>query len=299
MAIATLVRPQSLVLSPVWAAAAAPSGTGARGRIARAAGLTALVLACVAPWTVRNCVRMHRCALVSVNEGWNLLIGATSRTGGWQELSVPPECTTVWDEAAKDACFEHAAWGVIAHAPGRWIERAPAKVAMTLDYFGAAPDYLHRSNPAAFDDGRRLALGKIETLVSRLLLLGALVACGSLDGPRRGLRRVVAFIGALCAVTLHGWLGYLAIPVAVAMLGGRALARLPLIVPCSAAVVLSTVVIHGVFFGAGRYGLVAAPFVAGLAFAAGASPLPRRRSGELEASLSLSRAPSDPSRARS
>lgn len=267
MAIATLVRPQSLALAPVFGAAAAASDARVRTRAARAVAVVAIALACVAPWTARNCVRMHRCALVSLNEGWNLLIGVTSTTGGWQEVLVPPECATVWGEAEKDQCFERAAWADIVRSPGRWIAGAPAKVAMTLDYFGAAPAYLHRSNPEAFDNRATLALAALETIASRLLLLGALVACGRLEGPRPRARKAIALAGAVAALTLHGWLGYVAIPVAVAMAGARAVARAPLIVPCAAAVVAVTVLVHAAFFGAGRYGLVAAPFVAGLAFA--------------------------------
>jgi hypothetical protein len=174
----------------------------------------------------------------------------------------------VWGEAEKDKCFERAAWADIVRAPGHWIAGAPAKVAMTLDYFGAAPAYLHRSNPEAFDDRAALAMATVETIASRLLLLGALVACGRLEGPRSRVRKAVALAGAVAALTLHGWLGYVAIPVAVALGGVRAAARAPLIVPCAAAAVAVTVLVHAAFFGSGRYGLVAAPFVAGLAFAA-------------------------------
>jgi hypothetical protein len=279
MAVATLVRPQSLALAPVFGAAAAASDARVRTRVARAFAVVAVALVCVAPWTARNCVRMHRCALVSVNEGWNLLIGATTTTGGWQEVSVPSECATVWDEAGKDTCFEHAAWADIARAPGRWIAGAPAKIAMTLDYFGAAPWYLHTSNPGAFDERAKLVLASVETIASRLLLLGALVACGRLDGARPRARKAVALAGAISALTFHGWLGYVAIPVAVAMGGIRAVARAPLIVPCSAAAIVVTVLVHAAFFGSGRYGLVAAPFVAGLAFAASGLPALRAARG--------------------
>jgi hypothetical protein len=267
MGVATLVRPQSLLLAPVLGAVALAGDATARARHARAAAVTGVALACVAPWTARNCVRMHRCALVSVNGGWNLLIGAQTRTGAWEEMRVPPECETVWDEAAKDACFERAGRAAIVAAPGAWIARAPAKLAVTLDYFGAGPYYLHASNGAAFDDAWKLRLGVVETIACRLLLLGALYAAWRLPGPRRAARAVVALGGAAFAVMVHGWVAYVALVAAVALLGGRGLARAPLLVPATAAAVAATVVVHAAFFGAGRYGLVVVPLVAALAFA--------------------------------
>ena len=46
----------------------------------------------------------------------------------------------------------------------------------------------------------------------------------------------------------------------------RALARMPVIVPLTAVVILATAATHAVFFGSGRYGLVVLPFVTALAF---------------------------------
>ncbi len=273
LGVATLVRPQSLALAPVFGALAIPDRAGAsvrrvcHVRLGAAVAVSALALACVLPWTARNCQRMHRCALVSVNGGWNLLIGATTTTGAWQPMAVPAECAAVWDEAAKDACFERAAWRDIARSPSAWIARAPAKLAATFDYFGAAPWYLHASNGAAFDDGAKAALGAVETVASRLLLLAALVTCGRLPGRRSRLRKGVALAGAVAAVTLHAWLGYAAIPLMAMLSGTRALTRGPVLVPVAAAVIGATAAVHAVFFGAGRYGLVVAPFVAILAFA--------------------------------
>jgi hypothetical protein len=271
MGIATLVRPQSLLLAPALGALAAPVALrGARPRWVRAAlgaaVVTAVAIACVLPWTARNCVRMHRCALVSVNGGWNLLIGATTPNGGWQPVPVPAECATVWDEAGKDECFRHAAAGVIARAPLAWIARAPSKIAMTLDYFGAAPWYLHTSNGAAFGERAQFDLGAAEAIASRLFLLGALVTVARLRGAWPRARQVLAVLGAAAAVTLHGWLGYVALALGVALTGPRAIGRAPAIVLVTPTVILATVAVHAVFFGSGRYGLVIAPFVAAFAF---------------------------------
>jgi hypothetical protein len=267
LGVATLVRPQSVLLAPVLGALAAPAGSAVRGRLVRAAAVAVVALACVAPWTARNCVRMNRCALVSLNGGWNLLIGAQTLTGRYEPVNVPPECATVWDEGAKDVCFERAARRDIAEAPLAWLARAPGKLAATFDYFGAAPWYLHASNATVVDDAWKTRLGAIETVACRLLLLGALLAAWRLPGPRRLARLAVALAGMAAAVTVHGWPGYLALAVAVALLGRRALARAPVAVPSTAAVVVATALVHVVFFGDGRYGLAVVPFVACVAFA--------------------------------
>jgi 4-amino-4-deoxy-L-arabinose transferase-like glycosyltransferase len=266
LGVATLVRPQCLALAPVLGALALPEDVRIVRRVVAAAVVSTIALACVLPWTARNCARMNRCALVSVNGGWNLLIGATTETGSWEPMPVPAECATVWDESGKDACFERAAWRDIGRSPTRWLARAPAKLAATFDYFGAAPWYLHASNATAFDEHAKMVLGAVETIVCRLLLLGALVACGRLPGKRARLRKGLAMAGAIAAVTLHGWVGYAAVPVVAACCGVRALARGPVLVPIAAVVIGATAAIHAVFFGAGRYGLVVAPFVALLAF---------------------------------
>jgi hypothetical protein len=272
MAVATLVRPQTLLLAPVIGALVAGETVSLRGRLRRAAAVSAIALACVAPWTARNCVRMHRCALVSVNGGWNLLIGAQTTSGAWEPVSVPPDCRTVWDEAGKDTCFERAARRVIAAHPGRWLSRVPAKLAATFDYFGAAPSYLSTSNAAAFDDRAKLGLGAAETIVCRLLLLAALVACGRREGPRLVSRKIMALAGAVAALTVHGWIGYVALAGCVALLGSRCLASGPAALPIAGAVAAVTAAVHAVFFGAGRYGLLVVPFVSAAAFVARRAP---------------------------
>lgn len=273
LGVATLVRPQSLALAPVmgWvamrpgASAGASAGAAIRGLLG-AILVTLVTLGVCAPWTVRNCVRMERCALVSVNGGWNLAIGTQTTGGGWQEMAVPDACKEVFAEAAKDECFGRAAREVIVADPLRWLARAPAKLRVTLDYFGAAPWYLHAANAARFPYGAKVALGAIETFASRLLLLGALLAVRKLEGPRRLLREAITAAGLVACFMASGALGYVACAIAILLLGPRALERAPRIVPIAAAVLLATAVLHVVFFGAGRYGLVVVPFVTALAF---------------------------------
>ena len=262
MGVATLVRPTSLLLAPVWGfmSTRAPE---VRRRLARGAGMTLVALACVLPWTARNCERMHRCALVSVNGGWNLLIGVQTESGTWAPISVPPACATVWDEAAKDVCFEREARRAILASPAAWVARVPAKLAATFDYIGAAPSYLGASNPGAFGPGAKVRLGAVDTLACRAFLVGALVVCGRLRGRWSGQRKLAALLGVVACLTLHGWIGYVALVVCtLSAVGGKRDARAPFVAMAAAAVVGVTILVHAAFIGAGRYGLVVLPFVA-------------------------------------
>jgi 4-amino-4-deoxy-L-arabinose transferase-like glycosyltransferase len=265
---ATLVRPQSIVLAPALGALAAPPAWRC-GWLRGAALATGIALAACAPWTARNCKEMHRCALVSVNGGWNLLIGTQTESGGWQEIDVPPECRAVWDEAEKDACFERAGRRTIAAHPGAWLARVPAKLRTTLDYFGAGPWYLHASNGAAFGEGAKAVAAVVEIVVTRALLLAALLAIAlSRAAPRAA--RGMAAIGCFLSPTHDAWLGYVALALALVLAHARARTLLAL---HAAAVLFATFALHATFFGAGRYGLVVAPFVAALAFVRPRAPV--------------------------
>jgi 4-amino-4-deoxy-L-arabinose transferase-like glycosyltransferase len=267
MGAATLVRPQCLLLAPVLGALSA-RGTAKARLVAAGAVLGLAVLVCL-PWTARNCVRMERCALVSVNGGWNLLIGAETVTGGWSEVVVPPGCREVWSEAGKDVCFEKAAEEAIARDLGGFLAKVPRKLAQTLDYIGAAPWYLHLSAPEAFDERAKVALAELETLVTRVLLLLALVGAARMEGPRARARLGVAGVGVLFSVLVHAWVAYLALAVVLALRGLRAWLLGPVVVSWTLALLVATAATHSVFFGAGRYGLVVLPFVAVLAAGVG------------------------------
>jgi hypothetical protein len=201
-----------------------------------------------------------------VNGGWNLAIGTQTVGGGWQEMLVPDACKEVFAEAAKDECFGREARRVIVADPTAWLARVPAKLRVTFDYFGAAPWYLHAANPSAFPYGAKVWLGALETVTSRLLLAAALVAVRTLAGPRKLLREATTGFGLLACFLVAGALGYVACGVAVLLIGRKELERLPVVVPASALVLLSTAAMHSIFFGAGRYGLMVVPFVTALAF---------------------------------
>jgi hypothetical protein len=63
-------------------------------------------------------------------------------------------------------------------------------------------------------------------------------------------------------------MGYAAVAASVLILGLRGAAPpVPISLSVGAAVIAATAIAHAIFFGAGRYGLVVAPFVAAMAFA--------------------------------
>ncbi len=275
--VATLVRPQSLVFAPLFAFVSA-LGSSVKFSWRRLA--TSVCVATIAtfvvlvPWTARNCARMGQCALVSYNGGWNLLIGAdTASTGAWSPVKVPYECSEVWDEAAKDECFRKAATRYIALHPGEWLNLIPRKLAATFDYCGAAGWYLHESNGSACDDRCKVALGGVETIYERVLLLLALIWSTKDSWPGIRARKLspivwirlgIALVGLTFLVQTHAWVSYVAF-VVVALLRGREFFRGPVLPTCTVIVVGMTALIHGVFFGAGRYGMITFPLLAGVA----------------------------------
>ncbi|MDI1482190.1 hypothetical protein [Polyangium sp. y55x31] len=269
--LATLVRPQSLVFAPLFAFIAVAPITGRRARaltIGFSALATAFALAVCLPWTIRNCERMNRCALVSVNGGWNLLIGADpASTGAWSPIKVPDACREVWDEAGKDACFGRAATLYITEHPGAWLSLVPKKLAATFDYCGAAGWYLHESNGAACGDRCKFGLGVAETLYERGVLALALVGLALSRAASRA-RRIATWavvgLGLVFLFQVHAWVAYAALVVA-ALIGGRSLLRGPVLPVAAVTVLGATLLTHAVFFGAGRYGLVTFPLIAGMA----------------------------------
>lgn len=280
LGLATLVRPQCILLGPAL-------GILSRGRCWRRALGSGFVvflvaLACCAPWTARNCARMGQCALVSANGGWNLLIGTQSRgQGGWSALEVPSSCRAVFDEAEKDMCFGEAAWQRMREDPAAWLSLVPAKLGVTFDYCGAAGWYLHEANSSAFDSTAKVALGAVETVHERLLLMLALAGALPPSQLRATGRRVskrhvalaLAGLGWAFALTRYGYVAHLALA-ALLLLSGRALLRRPPVYGATLAVLAMVMGVHAVFFGAGRYQVVVLPMVALLA-ALGAARLSR------------------------
>jgi hypothetical protein len=266
LGVAVLVRPELLLLSPVVGLLVA-RGQDARRALVSAAIVLGTSLAVCAPWTVRNCVKLERCALVSVNGGWNLYIGSSPLgDGGWaplERIGVPSECRTVFGEAEKDVCFGRAGLRRILADPGPWLALVPKKLAATFDYGTAAAHYLSASNPVVVGDREKTAIGAAELLGQRVLLLLSLVALARAPGPFRRARLAVAALSGVCAFLPWAWLGWVGL-VALALLLGRELLSMPAALLASSSVAV-TAGVHAVFFGASRYTLVCLPSLAALA----------------------------------
>jgi hypothetical protein len=266
LGVATLVRPQLLLVAPAFGVLCLHAG-GVKARALLAVFVTLTAVAVCLPWTARNCVRMHSCALVSVNAGWNLYIGAADgATGSWvplDRLGVPAECRTVWDEAAKDACFGAAGRRAIALRPGFFASLVPAKLATTFDYAGAAGWYLHSANSAAFGERAKTILGVVETIWQRLIVLAALAALFREQGSHGRFRKAITALSALFLFVRPAWVAHVGLVLGAASLGKRLGDRPP------AALALTTVgatlLTHAVFFGAGRYSLICFPALSALA----------------------------------
>jgi hypothetical protein len=255
LGIATLVRPQSILLAPFFGFLAARGVIFSRARVA---ALTfAIAIACCLPWTARNCVRMHRCALVSVNAGWNLLIGEESTSGAWQPIDVPENCKTVWDEAEKDECFDREARARILDRPANFFAHMPQKISVTFDYFGGAPWYLHESNPDAFGDSAKTALGVVETIFSRLVLAAALLSFAFISSRSR--ISVILALGGFPFAFLRA--GYVATLLLAASILFSKHARENVALGSAAWTLVLTAFTHAIFFGAGRYGMVSSPLI--------------------------------------
>jgi hypothetical protein len=253
LGVASLLRPQSIVLAPVLGYLCF-QGTQGR-RLMGAAIVFSVGLLVVAPWTARNCDKMERCVFVSANGGWNLLIGTFKEgEGAWVPLEgrrVPIECREVFQEAAKDKCFGQAGRKRILQDPIKWAALVPAKLRATFDFSAAASDHLLASG--AIDSRATAWLIPLELVFQRLLFIGALLGAWA-QAPSRAswLCRGLATVGLVgfCGVSVPlGWVSVLI------LLGQKPKMRDSLALGWAAAGLLSTMVIHSVFFGAGRYSL--------------------------------------------
>ncbi|MEO8904910.1 MAG: glycosyltransferase family 39 protein [Polyangiaceae bacterium] len=261
LGVLTLIRPQLLILAPVFGFFSCNSGQPQyRERALRALFVGLMAVAVCLPWTLRNCARMDRCVFVSANGGWNLLIGAAPQANGaWipiEGATVPAECRNVFGEAEKDRCFGRAGLTLIRGNPAGFLALVPRKLSITFDYFGAPGHYLHTSNAQAFGDRAKFWLGVVETVWERLVLLLAIVQTARLGTRRRPAGLVAALPAALFALLRSGYLAYLGFVLSVA-LSGKELLKRPLLA-LSASTVLATALTHAAFFGAGRYGFVCA-----------------------------------------
>jgi 4-amino-4-deoxy-L-arabinose transferase-like glycosyltransferase len=306
LGLATLVRPQALLCAPMLVARLARRGRISKRRFdlprglrvgAAAVAATALSLAPVLPWTLRNCRVMDGCALVSTNAGWNLAIGAFPRaTGRFETLRSSDGCREVTGQVQQDRCWLAYGLHEIAAHPGRWLSLIPAKLGYTFDHESFAVEYLHEARPEAWSSPTRERARDVTTLAHRLLL--ATAALGGIAFPHRARRRGSPALDKARFEWSLAWQG--AALAAAAALGGLAfasgspsfwpLALFAAIVPWlplpgrparrpameqALGLLATTIAMHAVFFGEDRYHVAVTPVLAILAAGALRASSPR------------------------
>jgi hypothetical protein len=275
LGILTLMRPASLLLVPLVALCELRPW---RLTALKTAATLGIALVVVMPWTIRNCVRMDGCALVSTNGGWNLAIGALTETGRFKTLRAKDGCPVVTGQVQQDDCWAEVAWKKIKDSPGRWLALAPKKLAQTFNHESFAIEYMREADPGAWPEKRRQAARGLLTLV-HLGLLGA--AALSIVAPSLGrLKREeqywqIGLLVLLSGLIFYGiadqehpfhWLVMLAPVLAFAPLPGRPYLGAPMRMAMAA--LLITAITHVIFFGEDRYHLFVSPLVCLLAAAA-------------------------------
>jgi 4-amino-4-deoxy-L-arabinose transferase-like glycosyltransferase len=278
LGLASLVRPQSLLMAPAFVLLFVFRDRARSWR--RASGLAAVVLAAslvvIAPWTARNCKVMDGCALVSTNAGWNLAIGSFPRaTGRFETLRSSDGCDAVTGQVDQDRCWLKRGVGWIEASPGHFISLIPKKLGFTFDHESFPIGYLGEADPDAWPEARRALWRELLSGAHRLLLVAAALAFVA-RAPKETAAKVaqigvgilvvgLALFAATSSEHVH-WPIALAIPI---------LAALPLpgapdrggVIGYAAFAVGSVCLTHAVFFGEDRYHVVVTPLLALLAAA--------------------------------
>jgi hypothetical protein len=156
LGLGTLVRPTALLAIP-WLLPVYFRGWGwpKLRHAVLAVGVTgSLTLAVVAPWTIRNCIVMDGCALVSTNGGWNLAIGAVTETGRFTALKAEWGCPGP-GQVKQDRCWGRVARDKIAADPLGWIAKMPSKLKHTYNHESFAIGYLGEADPTGWPQERK------------------------------------------------------------------------------------------------------------------------------------------------
>ena len=128
LGLAVMVRPISLAVLPVIVLAIWAAEHRLTTAVLKAGLVTAAVVACIAPWTVRNAVRMHERIPISTNTGDNLCIGHGPLANG--SFGARPDCVTHFNfldgpasEVGADRAKTKIAIDAIKADPGRepWL----------------------------------------------------------------------------------------------------------------------------------------------------------------------------------
>jgi 4-amino-4-deoxy-L-arabinose transferase-like glycosyltransferase len=261
LGLATLVRPQSILLAPLVGL----FGPRRFGPMLRAGAVaTALAAAVVIPWTIRNCRVMDGCAFVSTNGGWNLAIGSFPRaTGRFETLRAGDGCHIVTGQVQQDRCWMRLGWGWIAEDPARWLAMMPKKLSFTFDHESFPIGYLAEADPEGWPEARRAVGRGLLSWSHRLLLTVAALAM--LPTPSRQRPRsllapfALLFYATFAAMTPPHPFWPLALAICLAAVVRWRRLSAPALY--TAALVATLVGVHAVFFGEDRYHLVATPLL--------------------------------------
>lgn len=235
-----LVRPPALVVAPFLALGSAPRMQW-RSVASTLAAVGFATCAVVLPWTARNCRQLDGCALVSLNGGSNLWIGADpAAVGGYRDLRPGEGCDGVIGEVAKDRCYGAMAIAKIERNPLTWLALAPLKVGQLLGYENTPVSYLRAATHGAAFQGTSDRWFRAMTAYHRVLLGLALLALLPFVTRRRS--------------------------------------RLPTPVVLTVVSVGALVAVHIVFFGVDRYHFVFTPLLCMIASGAFRRPDPVRAS---------------------
>jgi 4-amino-4-deoxy-L-arabinose transferase-like glycosyltransferase len=276
LGLAVLVRPSLLLAAPL--VALTQPGPVWRAAL-RGAAATGVALLVALPWSLRICSVMDGCAFVSTNGGWNLAIGALTRTGRFQTLTASDGCPMVTGQVQQDRCWARVGRAAIARDPVRWVGLMPKKLGQTFDHESFPIEYLREADPGSWPEERRVAGRALLTLFHRLLLVAA--ALGVIAAVSRAARLQRDWIvqtlalGSVLALALWGFadidhpffpLAVLTPLIAVLHLPGR-----PAQGPVGRyllGLLAATSLTHALFFGDDRYHLVVTPALCLLAAAA-------------------------------
>lgn len=270
-----LVRPATLLLIPAFVLLGPGPAKRALARLGIVVGVAALT---IAPWTIRNCRVMDGCALVSTNGGWNLAIGALTKTGRFQTLRASDGCPVVTGQVQQDRCWQQVGLRRIEDDPVGWLALVPKKLSQTYDHESFQVEYLREAAPELWPENRREAGRKLLTFFHWLVVTVA--AFSSIALVTSAHRRVAAYTQGALLLAAAALVSYCFStpehPFFALVLLCSALALLPLpgrpsfgpVGRYLHAVLLATTFTHAVFFGEDRYHLVVTPVLCLLAASA-------------------------------
>lgn len=275
LGLGALVRPASLLAIPAVGLCLGPVRW--RGAV-RTVLATVIALLVILPWTLRNCRVMDGCALVSTNGGWNLAIGAITKTGRFETLRASDGCDVVTGQVQQDRCWASRGRELILADPASWFAKIPAKLSQTYDHESFAVEYLREAAPDLWPEPRREAGRKLTTFFHRLLVVLASWSVVSWVASARPWSQSLTQWTLLALLLGMGARAFssdehffyplvvLAPLVAVLPLPGRP----PLTRGLGFAygILAATSVTHAIFFGEDRYHLVTTPILCLLAAAA-------------------------------